>query len=656
MQLENNRNQVEFDSSADVIFDSVWISNLYNILQEKENCHIYISEKENRSLYIHTLDQEDILHYGLFVKINKWTLINKLIKYKDLIWEDAPFFSMITAVYIERKFKVFVENYVYHPLVVDYFSRVQKPLKNHIYLKTGIWNITESRFKLYKEAMFYNFIKSKTNYDIKKFDFNQTPIFKKILTTWFGTIDLKNRKLEVFLAALSLIYYNKFIETKSILIVQGISGAGKSLLSKLIQALIGIEHVASTNVSSLTQNQFSKSMLANKKGIILNDANQIISLDSQELLKGLSGSDSYNYEIKFENERKLIIWTGFILIVSNNTIEFSEHVGDLPDRKLTFNFNKKLDLKEFEIGEPVLSVNVSELSNGKTFYNFTGALEKEIPYIAGLLVENFNEKKNKNLIKNYKDYLIKYKVNDNNILENFIKNYIIFSQGKKLQFGTARPTFIFDENNLNFHKVVKDDEGREIKTPEVIGIYTLYCIHCFNQNIKVTITRNKFKDLLSTFIDQEKDYSKMKITRDYRGYFTLHNAAYRNVDELKLQVKDVEFNEFTSPKQEIKEEVVVIEEKKDIVEENNINLKIDENKLILIEKQEREEKIKILLEDCLRVQKMANKAIIGSKDIEEKRKLMSQLEKSKQDENAIREVVKSLKIRYKVKQNLDFII
>lgn len=624
---QSNQENYLYDSSVDIVFNDSSIKNLFKVLYERESIHLYVYESENRSLYIHNLNENDALHYGLFLKTDKWHVINKIIKYKDDIWFEAPFLSVITSVYLERKFNQLIQCYIYNSNVIDYFNRIKKSSNNHIYLKTGIWNITDNNFTNYKKSLNYYFILCKTNYDIKPFSFKKTPVFKKILTTWFDTFDIKDKTLEVFLSALSLIYYNKFIETKSILIVQGISGAGKSLLSKLIQGLIGIESIACTNVSSLTKNQFSKSMLADKKGIILNDVNEVISLEAQEILKGLSGSDLYNYELKFQNERKLIIWNGFIIIISNHNVEFSEHVGDLPDRKLVFNFNKKLDLKEFEENQPVLSIKVSELSNGKTFYDFTGELAKEIPYIAGLLISNFEEKKNKLIIKTYKDFLIKFKINDNNILENFLSNYLVYEKDSNIPFGNAKPSFSFSEDILNFEQKTTD-ENSTLEEQKKIGLYSFYCIHCKNQNVQKLITRNKFKDLIKTFISQNKEYNKMRITRDERGFFTLKNANYKNIKDLIKEISDISYNEF-----------MLTEEKE--LKDHTLNK----------EKIKAKKELKTLMHNRKTIIENIEKIKKGELIVEKEEDILE----CEKEQEALSTVITSLKIKYSIKDiDLEF--
>ncbi|MEY4096714.1 MAG: hypothetical protein RLZZ102_398 [Pseudomonadota bacterium] len=538
----NNFETNDIESSDDIIFNSTWINNLFDILEKEEKIFIYVCVENVKDIYIHSLNEKDSLHYGLFIKVNKWHLINKIMSYKDLIWENASFKNIITHVNIDKKFNNFIQSYIYSSKYIQYFNRVKKPLKNHIYLKSGFWNINESRFENYKDSLIYNFILSKAYYDLKDFSYDDMPIFKRMMQSWFNTTDLNDKIIQVFLAALSLMYHNLFLQTKTILIVQGISGAGKSLLGKMIQALIGVDMISAININELTRNQFSKTVLVNKKGIILNDANELISMQCQELLKGLSGSDTYNYEMKFSNERELIVWSGFILIISNHEIEFSDHIGDLPDRKLTFNFNKKLDLKEFEVKEPVLSIGISELSNGKTFYNFSGALTKEIPMIASLLIKNFSEKENKKCIKNYKDYLISFKVDDNNILNNFLKNYVVFKKDAKIHFGGVNRLnkLNFDEETMNF----KNKNINDIEEKETIGLFTLYTIHCLNQNINKTPTRNRFKDLVKTFISQQKNYAEMKVVKDSRGFFTLKNATYKDIDQLREEVQNISYDQY----------------------------------------------------------------------------------------------------------------
>ena len=127
-----------------------------------------------------------------------------------------------------------------------------------------------------------------------------------------------------------------------ILLVRGVGGSGKSTLMDIIETIIGAENVASLNVDRL-DDRFELAAFRDKTLLIGKDvASNILKSKAAHTLKGLSGDQGIEAELKFENRRFKLSGPFNIAITSNADLEIGLR-GDAvawERRLLIIDFNK----------------------------------------------------------------------------------------------------------------------------------------------------------------------------------------------------------------------------------------------------------------------------------------------------------------------------
>jgi putative DNA primase/helicase len=122
------------------------------------------------------------------------------------------------------------------------------------------------------------------------------------------------------------------LDQQKILYIQGPARAGKGTISKVLEALVGPESVASPTLDSLTTN-FGLQQLISKSLAVIQDAGENRSAKIAERLKTISGEDSLSFDRKYKEH-----WTGRLLtrimVLSNVLPSFQDPSGVLATRFL----------------------------------------------------------------------------------------------------------------------------------------------------------------------------------------------------------------------------------------------------------------------------------------------------------------------------------
>jgi len=145
----------------------------------------------------------------------------------------------------------------------------------------------------------------------------------------------------------------------------GPGGSGKGTLTRLAQALVGLENVAVTELKYLESNRFETSNLIHKRLIIITDAEQWAGQVST--LKALTGGDSLRVERKHVGKHLRAVAEGMVIVAANEPVTSADYTSGLERRRLPLPF----------LHRPHTRRNLLEIKGD----HFEGALVDELPGI-----------------------------------------------------------------------------------------------------------------------------------------------------------------------------------------------------------------------------------------------------------------------------------
>ena len=138
-------------------------------------------------------------------------------------------------------------------------------------------------------------------------------------------------------------------ELQKFLEVVGKGGTAKSTLVRLLIALIGESNTVSSDLEKLENNGFETAMLYGKKLVIISDSSRYGREVS--VLKAITGGDPIRLEKKHRQQQNSFIFSGAVIIASNEPIQSSDYTSGLGRRRLPLKFDSKItdeDIKKWE--------------------------------------------------------------------------------------------------------------------------------------------------------------------------------------------------------------------------------------------------------------------------------------------------------------------
>ena len=120
----------------------------------------------------------------------------------------------------------------------------------------------------------------------------------------------------------------------------GGGGTGKSTLTRLLVAFIGVKNHTVTELKQLETNQFEAAGLYNKKLVLINDSSRYGGEVS--VLKALTGGDPIRLEKKNVQQGGSFVFDGVVVIASNEAIQTADYTSGLIRRRMPVNFNRKV--------------------------------------------------------------------------------------------------------------------------------------------------------------------------------------------------------------------------------------------------------------------------------------------------------------------------
>ncbi len=126
----------------------------------------------------------------------------------------------------------------------------------------------------------------------------------------------------------------KFLE------VVGPGGTGKSTLIRLLIMLVGETNHAATDLKNLEQNRFEAATLYNKRLAIISDSSRYGGEVS--VLKAITGGDPVRHERKNQQQSGSFVFSGVVVIASNEAIQSTDYSSGLARRRMPISFVRKV--------------------------------------------------------------------------------------------------------------------------------------------------------------------------------------------------------------------------------------------------------------------------------------------------------------------------
>jgi putative DNA primase/helicase len=118
----------------------------------------------------------------------------------------------------------------------------------------------------------------------------------------------------------------------------GAGGTGKGTLLRLVQALLGRENYAITELKQLEQNRFETAALYGKKAVFITDSERYTG--DVSTLKKLTGDDELRHEKKGVQQTGSFRFHGLVWIASNEIIQSSDYTNALARRRVSIPFER----------------------------------------------------------------------------------------------------------------------------------------------------------------------------------------------------------------------------------------------------------------------------------------------------------------------------
>ncbi len=171
----------------------------------------------------------------------------------------------------------------------------------------------------------------------------------------------------------------------------GAGGTGKGTLLRLVQALLGRENYAITELKQLEQNRFETAALYGKKAVFITDSERYTG--DVSTLKKLTGDDELRHEKKGIQQTGSFRFSGVVWIAANEIIQSSDYTNALARRRLSMPFervvpqNERRPLeKEFQPYLPGVLQWVLEMP-AKDVAAYVGNTNKLVPSLASFSTE-----------------------------------------------------------------------------------------------------------------------------------------------------------------------------------------------------------------------------------------------------------------------------
>ena len=328
------------------------------------------------------------------------------------------------------------------------------------------------------------------------------PIIEWLLRTQYGD----ENRVQVLRAWLKACLIGQGHELQRFLEVIGPGGRGKSTFANLCCALVGNGNYASTTLNQLEQSRFEVASIKGKRLTLINDSERYGG--SAQIFKALTGGDNLRFEEKNKNVGEPFVYTGMVMVCTNEPIQTTDNTSGLTRRRLTIEFNRPLYDKNSEAKEMI------KLDNGIV----KGLWRNYLPGLVNWVLQMTDQEMREYLLDTYekvpslKRVRNEIMLNSNNLIEWLQSEVVIApdhvsSVGKKIPAAKDAPERY---NNSNFH------------------LYASYCGYCEDTGSKPVGQKRFIALLLDCCANQLGLKDIRQFTKQGRPY--IKGLAIRNGD------------------------------------------------------------------------------------------------------------------------------
>lgn len=215
--------------------------------------------------------------------------------------------------------------------------------------------------------------------------------------------------VEVIRAVMNATITERGAEFQRYIELIGAGGTGKGTILRLIQALLGKENYAVTNLKQLESNRFETAVFYGKKAIFITDSERYAGEVS--VLKTITGADDLRLEKKSVQQTGSFTFMGVVWVACNEAIQSSDYTNALSRRRLSMSYEKVIPphlrrdmIEEFKPYLPgllawVLSMNADDVAD------YVRNTSKRVPSLGSFSVEVLLET---NPLANWADHCLYY--------------------------------------------------------------------------------------------------------------------------------------------------------------------------------------------------------------------------------------------------------
>jgi len=126
--------------------------------------------------------------------------------------------------------------------------------------------------------------------------------------------------------------------------LKGSGSTGKSTLMRLLTQLVGKENTVDTQLDQLEQNRFETARLHNKRLALITESDRYGG--SINVLKAITGQDQVRLERKHQQQTGGFVFSGMVVMASNESMQTTDHTSGLDRRRRTVIFDRRVTDQE----------------------------------------------------------------------------------------------------------------------------------------------------------------------------------------------------------------------------------------------------------------------------------------------------------------------
>lgn len=174
------------------------------------------------------------------------------------------------------------------------------------------------------------------------FDYDPGATCPNIRHWLLNTVDGDQETVELLRAWLAALL--RGIHLQRFLLLLGRGGTGKGTFQRLVETVLGAGNVAVSSLRNLEENRFETAKLLGKQLCMINEAGR--HGGALNMLKAITGGDSLPIEKKHVQQSGSFVFTGGVLMASNEDLQSSDSTSGLERRRVMVRLSRTASQEE----------------------------------------------------------------------------------------------------------------------------------------------------------------------------------------------------------------------------------------------------------------------------------------------------------------------